>query len=171
MKRYGQRLQPRDLIAGLGLRPNNCAQVGRDGHRASSARASWVLPDGLTFKAGTCGDLLGYAWMVLPLTEPRATHRRLPIPTGKPVLDDVPERQELQRARWPSTPQPLGAGFRGGILPPLAVAWTLGGLWSPEAPSRLIPFRRFVGHDAKGHGPTPAFPVCNSRQTKRAGRR
>jgi hypothetical protein len=41
-----------------------------------------VPPDGLTFRQGTCGDLLGYAWMVLPLTEPKATTAGLPIPTG-----------------------------------------------------------------------------------------
>ncbi|MGZ3183890.1 MAG: DUF4214 domain-containing protein [Telluria sp.] len=29
-------------------------------------------PDGYTFRQGTSGDFLGYAWMALPLTEPRA---------------------------------------------------------------------------------------------------
>ena len=41
-----------------------------------------VPPDGLTFRAGTCGELLGYAWMVLPLTEAKSTTAGLPIPTG-----------------------------------------------------------------------------------------
>jgi hypothetical protein len=41
-----------------------------------------VPPDGLTFRNGTCGDLLGYAWMALPLTEPKSTTAGLPIPTG-----------------------------------------------------------------------------------------
>ncbi len=44
----------------------------------------WLLvpPDGLTFREGTCGELFGYAWMVLPLTEAKATTAGLPIPTG-----------------------------------------------------------------------------------------
>jgi len=41
-----------------------------------------VPPDGLTFRDGTCGELLGYAWMALPLTDPKATTAGLPIPTG-----------------------------------------------------------------------------------------
>jgi hypothetical protein len=41
-----------------------------------------VPPDGLTFRDGTCGELLGYAWMVLPLTEAKSTTAGLPIPTG-----------------------------------------------------------------------------------------
>lgn len=41
-----------------------------------------VPPDGLTFRDGTCGELFGYAWMVLPLTEPKTTTAGLPIPTG-----------------------------------------------------------------------------------------
>ncbi len=44
----------------------------------------WLLvpPDGLTFRSGTNGELLGYAWMALPLTQPKATTAGLPIPTG-----------------------------------------------------------------------------------------
>jgi len=41
-----------------------------------------VPPDGLTFRSGTCGELLGYAWMALPLTEPKATTAGLPVSTG-----------------------------------------------------------------------------------------
>jgi hypothetical protein len=41
-----------------------------------------VPPDGLTFRPGTRGDLLGYAWMALPLTAPKATTAGLPVPTG-----------------------------------------------------------------------------------------
>lgn len=41
-----------------------------------------VPPDGLTFRKNTCGDLLGYAWMALPLTEPKAATAGLPVPTG-----------------------------------------------------------------------------------------
>jgi hypothetical protein len=39
-------------------------------------------PDGLTFKKGTCGDLLGYAWMALPFTEKKTTTAGLPVSTG-----------------------------------------------------------------------------------------
>lgn len=41
-----------------------------------------VPPDGLTFRSGTCGELLGYAWMALPLTEPKSTTAGLPVSTG-----------------------------------------------------------------------------------------
>ena len=41
-----------------------------------------VPPDGLTFKNGTCGDLLGYAWMALPLTSPKTSTAGLNLPTG-----------------------------------------------------------------------------------------
>ncbi len=39
-----------------------------------------VPPDGLTFKAGSAGELLGNAWMALPLTTP---HSRSGTPTGE----------------------------------------------------------------------------------------
>jgi hypothetical protein len=41
-----------------------------------------VPPDGLTFRKDTLGDLLGYAWMALPLIEPKAMTAGLPVPTG-----------------------------------------------------------------------------------------
>lgn len=41
-----------------------------------------VPPDGLTFRPGTCGELLGYAWMALPLTEAKTTTAGLQVPTG-----------------------------------------------------------------------------------------
>ncbi len=41
-----------------------------------------VPPDGLTFRRGTCGELFGYAWMVLPLVEAKPTSAGLPVPTG-----------------------------------------------------------------------------------------
>ncbi len=37
-----------------------------------------VPPDGMTFREGTIGDLLGYAWMALPIVAPKT----LPVPTG-----------------------------------------------------------------------------------------
>ena len=41
-----------------------------------------VPPDGLTFRSGTCGDLLGYAWMALPFTEAKTQTAGLPVSTG-----------------------------------------------------------------------------------------
>lgn len=41
-----------------------------------------VPPDGLTFEDGTCGELLGYAWMALPWIEAKAKTAGLDIPTG-----------------------------------------------------------------------------------------
>ncbi len=41
-----------------------------------------IPPDGITFKKDTCGELLGYSWMALPLTEAKATTAGLPVPTG-----------------------------------------------------------------------------------------
>ena len=44
----------------------------------------WLLvpPDGITFRDGTCGELLGYAWMVLPLTKAKAATAGRPASTG-----------------------------------------------------------------------------------------
>ncbi|MBK7645030.1 MAG: hypothetical protein IPJ19_18620 [Planctomycetes bacterium] len=41
-----------------------------------------VPPDGLTFEKDTCGELFGYAWMVLPLVAPQAQTAGLELPTG-----------------------------------------------------------------------------------------
>jgi len=41
-----------------------------------------VPPDGLTFREGTCGEFFGYAWMVLPLTEPKNRTAGLEVSTG-----------------------------------------------------------------------------------------
>ncbi|WCJ58804.1 hypothetical protein NXS98_13910 [Fontisphaera persica] len=44
----------------------------------------WVLwpPDGLNLKQGTCGELFGYGYLPLPLTNPKSTTAGKPIPTG-----------------------------------------------------------------------------------------
>jgi hypothetical protein len=44
----------------------------------------WVLwpPDGLNLKQGTCGELFGYGYLPLPLTEPKATTAGKNVPTG-----------------------------------------------------------------------------------------
>jgi hypothetical protein len=44
----------------------------------------WVLwpPDGLNLKQGTCGQLFGYGYLPLPLTDPKATTAGKSVPTG-----------------------------------------------------------------------------------------
>ena len=44
----------------------------------------WVVwpPDGLNLKQGTCGEFLGYGYLPLPLTEPKATTAGKDVPTG-----------------------------------------------------------------------------------------
>jgi len=44
----------------------------------------WILwpPDGLNLRQGTCGELFGYGYLRLPLTEPKATTGGRQVPTG-----------------------------------------------------------------------------------------
>jgi len=44
----------------------------------------WLLwpPDGLNLKQGTCGELFGYGYLPLPLTNPKATTAGKDVPTG-----------------------------------------------------------------------------------------
>lgn len=44
----------------------------------------WLLfpPDGLNLKQGTCGELLGYGYLDLPLCEPKSTTNGKDVPTG-----------------------------------------------------------------------------------------
>jgi hypothetical protein len=44
----------------------------------------WLLwpPDGLNLKQGTCGQLFGYGYLPLPLTEPKSTTAGRAVPTG-----------------------------------------------------------------------------------------
>ncbi|MBM4060290.1 MAG: hypothetical protein FJ265_04205 [Planctomycetes bacterium] len=44
----------------------------------------WVLwpPDGLNLRQGTCGELFGYGYLPLPLTEPKAKTAGADVPTG-----------------------------------------------------------------------------------------
>ncbi|MBD3267047.1 hypothetical protein GF373_10300 [bacterium] len=44
----------------------------------------WVLwpPDGLNLKQGTCGELFGYGYLALPLTEAKSTTAGKDVPTG-----------------------------------------------------------------------------------------
>ena len=44
----------------------------------------WLLwpPDGLNLKQGTCGELFGYGYLPLPLTDPKTTTAGKEVPTG-----------------------------------------------------------------------------------------
>lgn len=54
---------------------------GKYGVVQLSSRILWP-PDGLNLKQGTCGELFGYGYLPLPLTEPKSTTEGKPIPTG-----------------------------------------------------------------------------------------
>ncbi|MCE2796689.1 MAG: hypothetical protein LW816_15305 [Planctomyces sp.] len=65
------------------------AGKGRDWQKPSgkygvAQLSPWILwpPDGLNLKQGTCGELLGYGYLPLPLTEPKATTNGAAVPTG-----------------------------------------------------------------------------------------
>jgi len=67
---------------GFGNFENTTAlQAGQMGIAQLSSRIL-VPPDGFTFKAGTIGSLLGYAWMALPLTKAKSITAGHPAPTG-----------------------------------------------------------------------------------------
>lgn len=46
--------------------------------------SSWVIwpPDGLNLQQGTCGELFGYGYLPLPLTEPKSQTSGVDLPTG-----------------------------------------------------------------------------------------
>lgn len=65
------------------------AGKGRDwdkpqGKFAVAQLSPWVLwpPDGLNLKQGTCGELFGYGYLPLPLTQAKATTAGKNVPTG-----------------------------------------------------------------------------------------
>lgn len=65
------------------------AGKGRDwqkpaGHYAIAQLSPWVLwpPDGLNLKQGTSGELFGYGYLPLPLTEPKKATAGKDVPTG-----------------------------------------------------------------------------------------
>ncbi|MCP5518977.1 MAG: hypothetical protein H7A45_17175 [Verrucomicrobiales bacterium] len=65
------------------------AGKGRDWDRPSgkygvAQLSPWVLwpPDGLNLKQGTCGELFGYGYLPLPLTDAKSTTAGKPVPTG-----------------------------------------------------------------------------------------
>lgn len=54
------------------------------GHYAIAQLSPWILwpPDGLNLKQGTCGELFGYGYLPLPLTDPQKTTEGKEVPTG-----------------------------------------------------------------------------------------
>lgn len=65
------------------------AGKGRDwkrpaGHYAIAQLSPWLLwpPDGLNLRQGTSGELFGYGYLPLPLTEPKKTTAGKDVPTG-----------------------------------------------------------------------------------------
>lgn len=85
---------PKFIMGGVALEFSEWANgpgagKGRDwsdpkGHYAVVQLSPWVLwpPDGLNLKQGTCGELFGYGYLPLPLTEPKSTTRGKEVPTG-----------------------------------------------------------------------------------------
>jgi hypothetical protein len=85
---------PKFIMGGVALNFREWANgpgagKGRDwnkpaGHYAIaqlSPRLLWP-PDGLNLKQGTCGELFGYGYLPLPLTDPKKTTEGKEIPTG-----------------------------------------------------------------------------------------
>jgi len=85
---------PKFIMGGVALNFSEWANgpgagKGRDwkkpkGHYAIAQLSPWVLwpPDGLNIKQGTCGELVGYGYLPLPLTEAKATTAGKDVPTG-----------------------------------------------------------------------------------------
>jgi hypothetical protein len=85
---------PKFIMGGVALNFSEWANgpgagKGRDwkkpaGHYAIAQLSPWVLwpPDGLNIKQGTCGELFGYGYLPLPLTEPKKTTNGKDVPTG-----------------------------------------------------------------------------------------
>jgi hypothetical protein len=85
---------PKFIMGGVAL--NFCAWAngpgagkGRDwdqpaGKYGVAQLTPWLLwpPDGLNLAQGTCGELFGYGYLPLPLTEPKTTTAGKPVPTG-----------------------------------------------------------------------------------------
>jgi hypothetical protein len=111
----------------------------------------WLLvpPDGLTFQDGTCGELFGYAWMVLPLTASKTTTAGRPVSTGN--------------QSW--TLFLNARNFKGPVAFYTPVTWSRISRRHPPAVGRGLDARpglvtggaievntvpRFIGQDAKG---------------------
>ncbi len=85
---------PKFIMGGVALNFSEWANgpgagKGRDWDRPTglygvAQLSPWVLwpPDGLNLKQGTCGELFGYGYLPLPLTEPKSTTAGKNVPTG-----------------------------------------------------------------------------------------
>lgn len=85
---------PKFIMGGVALNFSEWANgpgagKGRDwdkpmGKYGVAQLSPWVLwpPDGLNMKQGTCGELVGYGYLPLPLTSPKATTAGKDVPTG-----------------------------------------------------------------------------------------
>jgi hypothetical protein len=85
---------PKFIMGGVALEFSEWANgpgagKGRDwkkpnGKYAVAQLSPWVLwpPDGLNLKQGTSGELFGYGYLPLPLTDAKATTAGKPVPTG-----------------------------------------------------------------------------------------
>ena len=85
---------PKFIMGGVALNFSEWANgpgagKGRDwskpkGHYAIAQLSPWVLwpPDGLNLKQGTCGELVGYGYLPLPLTAVKKTTAGKDVPTG-----------------------------------------------------------------------------------------
>lgn len=85
---------PKFIMGGVALNFSEWANgpgagKGRDwkkpaGHYAIAQLSPWVLwpPDGLNLKQGTSGELFGYGYLPLPLTDPKKTTAGKDVPTG-----------------------------------------------------------------------------------------
>ena len=133
---------PKFIMGGVALNFSEWANgpgagKGRDwdkpkGQYGVAQLSPWVLwpPDGLNLKQGTCGELVGYGYLPLPLTAPKSDHRRQERSDRGPLLDPVPEHAELQRAGRFLHPLLLVARVRGRPPPERAVPG------QPARPSR-----------------------------------
>ena len=99
---------PKFIMGGVALNFSEWANgpgagKGRDwdkpkGQYGVAQLSPWLLwpPDGLNLKQGTCGELVGYGYLTLPLTA-QINHGREERAERGQLLDPVPEHGELQR--------------------------------------------------------------------------
>ena len=85
---------PKFIMGGVALNFSEWANgpgagKGRDwdkprGKYGVAQLSPWVVwpPDGLNLKQGTCGELVGYGYLPLPLTDPKTTTAGKNVPTG-----------------------------------------------------------------------------------------
>ncbi len=85
---------PKFIMGGVALNFSEWANgpgagKGRDWYKPNgkygvAQLSPWILwpPDGLNLKQGTCGELVGYGYLPLPLTSPKSTTAGKDVPTG-----------------------------------------------------------------------------------------